>query len=180
MTRRTALGATWSAALTLAAPAFRAGTQPKVEGGFIKVPGGKVWYRRLGGDRPGTPLLLLHGGPGGAAGEDANWGRVVVAVGKADEAADRDHLSIRFGGVEVAANGMVVAGYDEAPMAAHLLGREVLVEAELGLGEGRACVWTRDLTHGYVSVNADYRSWGERRTQKLTTVRSQNELLRWG
>ncbi|MDT7933393.1 MAG: bifunctional glutamate N-acetyltransferase/amino-acid acetyltransferase ArgJ [Sphingomonadaceae bacterium] len=92
------------------------------------------------------------------AGEDANWGRVVMAVGKAGEAADRDRLSIRFGGVEVAARGMVVPGYDEAPVAAHLKGRDVLVEVDLDLGDGRATVWTCDLTHGYISINADYRS----------------------
>ena len=74
------------------------------------------------------------------------------------EAADRDRLSIRFGGIEVAREGAVVDGYDEAPVATHLKGREVLVEADLGLGSGRAVVWTCDLTHGYISINADYRS----------------------
>ena len=92
------------------------------------------------------------------AGGDANWGRVVMAVGKAGEPAERDLLSIRFGGVEVAANGMVVDGYDEAPVAAHLKGQEVDIAVDLGLGDGRATVWTSDLTHGYISINADYRS----------------------
>jgi len=92
------------------------------------------------------------------AGEDANWGRVVMAVGKAGEPAERDLLSIRFGGVEVAAQGMVVQGYDEAPVAAHLKGSDILIEADIGLGQGRATVWTCDLTHGYISINADYRS----------------------
>ncbi|WP_199553325.1 bifunctional glutamate N-acetyltransferase/amino-acid acetyltransferase ArgJ [Sandaracinobacteroides hominis] len=92
------------------------------------------------------------------AGGDANWGRVVMAVGKAGEPAERDLLSIRFGGVEVAAGGMVVAGYDEAPVAAHLAGQEVDIAVDLGLGDGRATVWTSDLTHGYISINADYRS----------------------
>jgi glutamate N-acetyltransferase/amino-acid N-acetyltransferase len=92
------------------------------------------------------------------AGGDANWGRVVMAVGKAGEPAERDRLSIRFGGTEVAANGMVVAGYDEAPVAAHLAGPEVDIAVDLGLGDGRATVWTSDLTHGYISINADYRS----------------------
>lgn len=92
------------------------------------------------------------------AGGDANWGRVVMAVGKAGEPAERDLLSIRFGGVEVAANGMVVDGYDEAPVAAHLQGQEVDIAVDLGLGDGRATVWTSDLTHGYISINADYRS----------------------
>ncbi|TPE62286.1 bifunctional glutamate N-acetyltransferase/amino-acid acetyltransferase ArgJ [Sandaracinobacter neustonicus] len=92
------------------------------------------------------------------AGGDANWGRVVMAVGKAGEPAERDLLSIRFGGVEVAARGMVVDGYDEAPVAAHLAGQEVEITVDLGLGDGRATVWTSDLTHGYISINADYRS----------------------
>ncbi|MGL4314968.1 MAG: bifunctional glutamate N-acetyltransferase/amino-acid acetyltransferase ArgJ [Sphingomonas sp.] len=92
------------------------------------------------------------------AGEDANWGRVVMAVGKAGEPADRDRLSIRFGGVQVARNGLAVADYDEAPVAAHLKGQDIDIEVGLGLGEGRATVWTCDLTHGYISINADYRS----------------------
>lgn len=92
------------------------------------------------------------------AGEDANWGRVVMAVGKAGEPADRDKLSIGFGGVWAAREGLPVADYDEAPVAAHLKGREVLVEVDIGLGNGAATVWTCDLTHGYISINADYRS----------------------
>ncbi|HTI31412.1 MAG TPA: bifunctional glutamate N-acetyltransferase/amino-acid acetyltransferase ArgJ [Sphingomonas sp.] len=92
------------------------------------------------------------------AGEDANWGRVVMAVGKAGEPAERDKLSIRFGGIEVASNGHVVEGYDEAPVAAHLRGSDIKVGVDLGLGGGRATVWTCDLTHGYISINADYRS----------------------
>jgi glutamate N-acetyltransferase/amino-acid N-acetyltransferase len=92
------------------------------------------------------------------AGSDANWGRVVMAVGKAGEPAERDLLSIRFGGIEVAANGMVVDGYDETPVTAHLKGQEIDIAVDLGLGDGRATVWTSDLTHGYISINADYRS----------------------
>ena len=92
------------------------------------------------------------------AGEDANWGRVVMAVGKAGEPADRDRLSIGFGGVWAAKDGQPLADYDEAPVAAHLKGREVRIEVDLGLGEGHATVWTCDLTHGYISINADYRS----------------------
>ncbi|WP_448583016.1 bifunctional glutamate N-acetyltransferase/amino-acid acetyltransferase ArgJ [Thermaurantiacus sp.] len=92
------------------------------------------------------------------AGGDANWGRVVMAVGKAGEPAERDLLSIRFGGVLVARHGAVVEGYDEGPVAAHLAGEEVEVEADLGLGAGRASVWTCDLTEGYIRINADYRS----------------------
>ncbi|MDH7638464.1 bifunctional glutamate N-acetyltransferase/amino-acid acetyltransferase ArgJ [Sphingomonas oryzagri] len=92
------------------------------------------------------------------AGEDANWGRVVMAVGKAGEPAERDKLAIRFGDTQVAAGGLAVEGYDEAPVAAHLKGQDVRVGVDLGLGEGRATVWTCDLTHGYISINADYRS----------------------
>jgi glutamate N-acetyltransferase/amino-acid N-acetyltransferase len=92
------------------------------------------------------------------AGGDANWGRVVMAVGKAGERAERDRLSISFGTTKVAADGAVVPGYDETPVAEHLAGQDVDVAVDLGLGQGRARVWTCDLTHGYISINADYRS----------------------
>ncbi|MDH7971010.1 bifunctional glutamate N-acetyltransferase/amino-acid acetyltransferase ArgJ [Sphingomonas sp. AR_OL41] len=92
------------------------------------------------------------------AGGDANWGRVVMAVGKAGEPAERDKLAIRFGDTQVAEGGLAVEGYDEAPVAAHLAGREIEIGVDLGLGEGAATVWTCDLTHGYISINADYRS----------------------
>ncbi|MBX3564947.1 MAG: bifunctional glutamate N-acetyltransferase/amino-acid acetyltransferase ArgJ [Sphingomonas sp.] len=92
------------------------------------------------------------------AGEDANWGRVVMAVGKAGEPAERDKLSIRFGTTQVAEGGLAVTGYDEAPVAEHLKGDDIRIGVDLGLGEGRATVWTCDLTHGYISINADYRS----------------------
>ena len=92
------------------------------------------------------------------AGEDANWGRVVMAVGKAGEPAERDSLSIRFGGTQVARSGLAVEGYDEAPVAAHLKGQEIEIGVDLALGSGRATVWTCDLTHGYIAINADYRS----------------------
>jgi glutamate N-acetyltransferase/amino-acid N-acetyltransferase len=92
------------------------------------------------------------------AGEDANWGRVVMAVGKAGEPADRDRLSIRFGATLVAQNGLAIEGYDETPVAAHLKGQEIRIGVDIGLGSGSATVWTCDLTHGYISINADYRS----------------------
>lgn len=92
------------------------------------------------------------------AGEDANWGRVVMAVGKAGEPADRDRLSIGFGGIWAARDGLPLADYDEAPVAAHLKAHEISVEVDLGLGDGSATVWTCDLTHGYIAINADYRS----------------------
>ena len=92
------------------------------------------------------------------AGEDANWGRVVMAVGKAGEPADRDKLAIRFADKWVAQAGLAADSYDEAPVTAHLKGREISIGVDIGLGEGRATVWTCDLTHGYISINADYRS----------------------
>ncbi len=92
------------------------------------------------------------------AGADANWGRIVMAVGKSGERADRDRLAIRIGGILVAAEGMVVDGYDEAPVADHMKGLEIDIGVDLGLGDGRATVWTCDLTHGYIDINADYRS----------------------
>ena len=92
------------------------------------------------------------------AGEDANWGRVVMAVGKAGEPAERDALSIRFGETQVAEGGLAITGYDEAPVAAHLKGSEISIGVDLGLGDGSATVWTCDLTHGYIAINADYRS----------------------
>ena len=92
------------------------------------------------------------------AGGDANWGRVVMAVGKAGEAADRDRLAIRFGHTVVARDGAVVPGYDEAPVAEHLQSTRIEIGVDLGLGAGEAEVWTCDLTHGYIAINADYRS----------------------
>lgn len=92
------------------------------------------------------------------AGEDANWGRVVMAVGKAGEPADRDKLSIGFGGIWAAREGLPLADYDEAPVAAHLKGHDITIQVDLGLGDGTATVWTCDLTHGYIDINADYRS----------------------
>ena len=92
------------------------------------------------------------------AGEDANWGRVVMAVGKAGEPADRDRLSIGFGGIWAAREGLPLADYDEAPVAEHLKGQEIAVAVDIGLGDGAATVWTCDLTHGYIAINADYRS----------------------
>ena len=92
------------------------------------------------------------------AGEDANWGRIVMAVGKAGEPADRDKLSIGVGGVWMARDGGVVPGYDEAPVVRHMKGREVEIAIDLGLGRGKASVWTCDLTHGYIDINGSYRS----------------------
>ncbi|HTR16253.1 MAG TPA: bifunctional glutamate N-acetyltransferase/amino-acid acetyltransferase ArgJ [Acetobacteraceae bacterium] len=92
------------------------------------------------------------------AGEDANWGRIVMAVGKAGEPADRDLLSIAIGGTWMARDGAVVEGYDEAPVVAHMKGQEIEIAIDLGLGKGRATAWTCDLTHGYIDINGSYRS----------------------
>ncbi len=92
------------------------------------------------------------------AGEDANWGRVVMAVGKSGEKVDRDRLSVSIGGVLIAKHGERVEGFDEAPVRAHMATREIHLHADIGLGNGHATVWTCDLTHGYISINADYRS----------------------
>lgn len=109
--------------------------------------------RRVGLAIANSPLVKTA-----IAGEDANWGRVVMAVGKAGEPADRDRLSISFGATQVARDGLPVDGYDETPVAAHLKGQDIEIGVDLGLGDGRATVWTCDLTHGYISINADYRS----------------------
>jgi glutamate N-acetyltransferase/amino-acid N-acetyltransferase len=92
------------------------------------------------------------------AGEDANWGRIVMAVGKSGEPADRDRLSIAIGGVWMARDGSVVEGYDEAPVVAHMKGHEIAIAIDIGLGAGAASAWTCDLTHGYIDINGSYRS----------------------
>ena len=92
------------------------------------------------------------------AGEDANWGRIVMAVGKAGEPADRDRLGIAVGGVWMAREGGLVPDYNEAPVVAHMKGREIEITVDLGLGTGHATAWTCDLTHGYIDINGSYRS----------------------
>ena len=92
------------------------------------------------------------------AGEDANWGRIVMAVGKSGEKVDRDKLCITIGDVEIASSGRVVEDYDEGPVANHMKGKEIIVAVDVGVGDGVAKVWTCDLTHGYISINADYRT----------------------
>ena len=92
------------------------------------------------------------------AGEDANWGRIVMAVGKAGEKANRDRLAITIGGVNVARAGEAVPGYNEAPVTAHMKGKEILIEVDVGIGKGAATVWTCDLTHGYIDINGSYRT----------------------
>lgn len=109
--------------------------------------------RRMGLAIANSPLVKTA-----IAGEDANWGRIVMAVGKSGEKADRDRLSIAMGGVVIARDGQRVADYDETPVAEHMKGQEITIAVNAGVGDGAAVVWTCDLTHGYISINADYRS----------------------
>ena len=92
------------------------------------------------------------------AGEDANWGRIIMAAGKAGVALDKSRLSVRIGGFPVAEGGGPVPGYDETPVAAHMMGPEIDIAVDLGMGDSNVTVWTCDLTHGYIDINADYRS----------------------
>ncbi len=92
------------------------------------------------------------------AGEDPNWGRIVMAVGKSGEAADRDRLAIRFGDIRVAENGAVAPDYAEAAGAAYMKQSDLVIGVDIGIGSGAATVWTCDLTHRYIEINADYRS----------------------
>lgn len=92
------------------------------------------------------------------AGEDANWGRIIMAVGRAGERADRDKLSISIGGVTIADQGHPQPDYREAQVVPHMKGAEIDIAVDVGVGRGKATVWTCDLTHGYISINADYRS----------------------
>jgi glutamate N-acetyltransferase/amino-acid N-acetyltransferase len=92
------------------------------------------------------------------AGEDANWGRVVMAVGKAGEPADRDRLAIWFGDIRVAVDGARDPAYDEETTSAYMKGDAITIRVDLGLGKAKATVWTCDLTKDYVAINGDYRS----------------------
>jgi glutamate N-acetyltransferase / amino-acid N-acetyltransferase len=113
----------------------------------------KASARRLGLVIANSPLVKTA-----IAGADANWGRIIMAVGKSGEPIDPDRLSVAFGGTLICANGMRVAGYDEAPVNAHLAGRDIRIDVDVGVGNGQALVYTCDLTHGYISINGDYRS----------------------
>jgi glutamate N-acetyltransferase/amino-acid N-acetyltransferase len=92
------------------------------------------------------------------AGEDPNWGRIVMAVGKSGARADRDRLSIRFGDILVAEKGWRAPSYAEAETAAYMKGENLVIAVDLGLGKGAFTAWTCDLTHRYIDINADYRS----------------------
>ncbi|MHB1205431.1 MAG: bifunctional glutamate N-acetyltransferase/amino-acid acetyltransferase ArgJ [Rhodospirillaceae bacterium] len=92
------------------------------------------------------------------AGEDANWGRIVMAVGKAGARADRDKLAIAIGGVAITRDGEPVPDYDETPVVAHMKGQNIAIDVDVGIGAGCATVWTCDLTHGYIDINGSYRT----------------------
>jgi len=109
--------------------------------------------RKVGMSIANSPLVKTA-----FAGEDPNWGRVVMAVGKSGEKADRDHLMIRFGDILVAEKGWVAQGYREEDGVAYMKGAELKLSVDLGVGKGSGKVWTCDLTHGYIQINADYRS----------------------
>ena len=109
--------------------------------------------RRIGLAIGNSPLVKTA-----IAAGDANWGRIVMAIGKSGERADRHRLSIAIGGVPIAARGAPVTGYEEGPVAEHMAGRDIKIAVDLGIGDGRATVWTCDLTHGYIDINGSYRS----------------------
>jgi len=109
--------------------------------------------RRIGLSIANSPLVKTA-----IAGEDANWGRIVMAVGKAGEAADRDKMAIKFGAITVASNGQRHANYDEERVSAYMKRPEIEIEVAVGVGRGTGRIWTCDLTHGYISINGDYRS----------------------
>ena len=121
----------------------------------FEIEGAESWAaaRRIALACANSPILKTA-----IAGEDPNWGRVVMAIGKAGEAADRDRLSIWFGPHLVADKGERAAAYVEKTVAAYMKNGEILIRADVGVGTAKATVWTCDLTHDYVSINADYRS----------------------
>jgi glutamate N-acetyltransferase/amino-acid N-acetyltransferase len=109
--------------------------------------------RRIGLTIGNSPLVKTALSAG-----DPNWGRIVMAVGRAGEKVDQNRLSISIGGIPIAAEGGPVPNYEEAPVAEYMKGREITIGVDLGIGRGKATVWTCDLTHGYIDINASYRS----------------------
>ena len=109
--------------------------------------------RKIGLTVANSPLVKTA-----IAGEDANWGRIIMAVGRAGEPAERDKLGIVVGGVTIAEAGAPHPDYREAQITDHMKGQDIDIEIDVGVGRGRATVWTCDLTHGYIDINADYRS----------------------
>lgn len=109
--------------------------------------------RRIGFAIANSPLVKIA-----IAGGDANWGRIVMAIGKSGEKIDRDRLKICIGGVVVTANGGPVTNYDETPIITHMQGRHIVIEVDVGVGRGMATVWTCDMTNAYVNINSCYRT----------------------
>ena len=109
--------------------------------------------RKIGLSIANSPLVKTA-----IAGEDANWGRIVAAIGKSGEKADRDKTSISVGGIVIAKDGEAVEGYDETPVAAHMKSDMISIEVHVGIAGGSETVYTTDLTHKYIEINADYRS----------------------
>ena len=121
----------------------------------IEVSGASSWRmaRCVGLSIANSPLVKTA-----IAGEDPNWGRIVMAVGKSGVLVDSTVLSVSMGGTVIAQKGERLADYDEATVALHLKNSEVHIGVDLGQGRGKATVWTCDLTHGYIEINADYRT----------------------
>jgi glutamate N-acetyltransferase / amino-acid N-acetyltransferase len=121
----------------------------------IKITGAEsdVAARKIGLSIANSPLVKTA-----IAGEDANWGRIVMAIGKSGEKALRDKLRIKIGGILVAAKGMKDANYKETDIMPHMKGRDIKIEADIGVGKGTSTVWTCDLTHRYIDINGSYRS----------------------
>jgi glutamate N-acetyltransferase / amino-acid N-acetyltransferase len=109
--------------------------------------------RRIGLTIGNSPLVKTALSAG-----DPNWGRIVMAVGRAGEKVDQNRLSISIGGIQIAAEGGPVPDYEEAPVAEYMKGREITIGVDIGIGRGKATVWTCDLTHRYININASYRS----------------------
>jgi glutamate N-acetyltransferase/amino-acid N-acetyltransferase len=109
--------------------------------------------RRIGLTIGNSPLVKTALSAG-----DPNWGRIVMAVGRAGEKVDQSRLSISIGGIQIAAEGGPVPNYDEAPVAEYMKAREITIGVDIGIGRGKATVWTCDLTHRYIDINASYRS----------------------
>ena len=108
---------------------------------------------RIGMSLANSPLLKIA-----ISGEDANWGRVVMAVGKAGEAANRDNIKISFGPNLLAEKGMRSPSYDEEIVSTYMKNSEIDISVDVGVGFGKATVWTCDLTHDYIKINSDYRT----------------------